>query len=152
MKAAEPLERGGGLIVCESHGTWALALGRLLPQWRGLLQETRNEAQCHAALTASPASFVVIELTREKWEGALGLLAKCTVGFPAAVVAVSVEVGLDMDEWTLRELGAAQVVRSRREAQNLAVMSGRHLARRYKLPRNEFERALARLPWSIERD
>lgn len=142
-------ERSAGLIVYESSGRWALALARHLPELRGRLQETRSPDECLTALAGAPASFVVVELTQSGADAGLRLLRRCVSSFPAAAPAVVVERGLDFDEWTLRELGAVHVIRSRRRVRSLAEMAGRHLRRYPSSSRSPWERALAELPWNI---
>ena len=53
------------LIVCEHSGRWAVALRRELAEAGVRVWETRTLADCRKELAASPASFVVLELSGE---------------------------------------------------------------------------------------
>ena len=78
----------GRLLVCERGGQWAGALRRELAP--SASRSTRPAAwrNVGSALAASPASFLVVELTRASAEELLGRLARRERDFPWAEVAV----------------------------------------------------------------
>jgi hypothetical protein len=134
------------LIVCERTGQWAVALRRELPP-RVRIFETRSVPECWRTLAASPAGFVVAELTRSNGDALLTQLSRLERHFPSARVAVVAERVLADWQWLVREAGAVHFTTSVREAKPLAALALRHL-RRAPLPRLGLaERIWAELPW-----
>ena len=118
----------GRLLVCERGGQWAGALRRELAPSGVEVHETRSLAECWDALAASPASFLVVELTRAGAEELLGRLARRERDFPWAEVAVVAARALAQWQWLVREAGAVHFTCSPRQLGVLAELACRHLA------------------------
>jgi hypothetical protein len=134
------------LITCERTGRWAIALRRELPP--GVrIHETRSVPECFRTLAASPAGFVVAELTRSNVDVLLERFLRLERDFPSARVAIVAERALADWEWLVGEAGAVHFTTSLREAKPLAALALRHL-RQAPSPRLGLaERIWAELPW-----
>lgn len=144
-----PLEgvRPARLIVCESTGAWAVALRRELASAGFRVHETRSVAQCWELLGRSPASFLVVELTRGSAEALLARLAGLERDYPHARVAVVAARPLQDCEWAIREAGVVHFTTSPRQLAPLAHLAQRHLEMAPKPSRSLTERIWASLPW-----
>ncbi len=140
----------GRLLVCERSGQWAGALRRELAQSGVPLGETRSLAECWEALAASPASFLVVELTVESAEDLLRRMVRLGRDFPLARVAVVAPRRLAGWQGLLREAGAVHFTCSPRQLGVVAEMACRHLASVPAPPQGLTDRILAGLPWGKE--
>jgi len=134
------------LLVCERTGRWAVTLRRELAEVGVRVWETRTLDYCWSELAASPASFVIVELSGDI--GALlRRLARLGGEFPAARAAVVADRRLAQYEWLLREAGAVHFLCSPRQVGPLAQLACRHLAQVPPPPQSLTERIWATLPW-----
>ena len=134
------------LIVCERTGRWAIALRRELAGAGVRVWETRTLDDCWNELAASPASFVVLELSRDRGR-LLEHLARQLREFPLARVSVAADRGQADYEWLVREAGAVHFVHSPRRVGALAQLICRHLAQIPPPQQGFVERIWAGLPW-----
>ena len=134
------------LIVCEHTGRWAVALRRELAEAGVRVWETRTLADCRKELAASPASFVVLELSDEP-SALLRFLARQPREFPTARLAVVADELRADQEWLVREAGAVHFLCSPRQAGLLARLACRHLAQVPPPPQSLSERIWSSLPW-----
>ena len=137
----------GRLLVCERHGHWAAALRRELAPRRVRVWETRSLAECWESLAATPASFVVVELTAANVEGLLLRMVRLPRDFPLARVAVVAAGRLADCQSLLREAGAVHWVASLRQLAPLAQLACRHLASTPPPLQSLTDRIWAGLPW-----
>ncbi len=138
-------------ITCERHGRWAAALRRD-PAAAGVrIHETRSLDECWEMLAESPASLIVVELTRANCEGLLRRLARLERDYPLARVAVVAERPLASWEELIREAGAAWFCTSPRDLRSLAAMARRHVDAAPAAPRTFMEQVWAALPWESGR-
>ncbi len=140
----------GRLLVCERGGRWAGALQHELAAAGVRVWETRSLADCWEALAASPASFVIVELTLANAEGLLRRMVRRGRDFPLAEVAVVAARPLAGWQWLVREAGAVHFSCSPRQLGILAEMACRHLASVPLPPQSLTDRILAGLPWGDE--
>ena len=140
----------GRLLVCERTGQWAGALRRELAASGVEIGETRSLAECWDALAASPASFLVVELTRAGAEDLLGRMVRRERDFPLAQVAVVAARCLADWQWLVREAGAVHFTCSPRQLSVLAELACRHLAGIPAPPQRLTDRIWAGLPWGKE--
>jgi len=137
-------------IVCERTGRWALALRREPAAARWRIWETRTLEECWEMLAASPASFVVAEMTRPGAGAVLHRLAWLERDFPQVRVAVVAERALAPWEELMREAGAVWFCTSPREVYPLAQIARRHFSAAPKRRQTVVEQIWASLPWGIE--
>ena len=71
-------------ITCERHGRWAAALRRDPAATGVRIHETRSLDECWEMLAGSPASLIVVELTRANRDGLLHRLAGLERDYPLA--------------------------------------------------------------------
>lgn len=135
------------LIVCEKSGRWAVALRRELGA-KPRVYETRSLPECWEELAASPASWLLLEVTAANLEGLMVRLESLGRDFPAARAVVCGDRPLASREWLLREAGATHAVFSPRELAPVARLAVRHLAGVSLPPQSLRERVWERLPWS----
>jgi hypothetical protein len=140
----------GRLLVCERGGQWAGALRRELARSGVEVGETRSLAECWDALAASPASFLVVELTRAGAEDLLGRMVRRERDFPLAQVAVVAARSLAGWQWLVREAGAVHFTCAPRQLGVLADLACRHLASVPAPPQRLTDRIWAGLPWGKE--
>jgi hypothetical protein len=135
------------LIVCERTGRWAATLRRELASSGVRVWETRTLDGCFEELTASPASFAVLELSGDLSE-LLRHLARQRREFPAARSAVVAERRQAGYEWLLREAGVVHFLCSPRRAGLLGQMAYRHLVQTPPVQQSITDRIWSSLPWS----
>lgn len=135
------------LIVCERTGRWAMALRRELAGTDIRPRETRSLADAWDALTRSPSSFIVVELSAGNAPELLRRLERLGHDYPLARAAVVSHRRLAPFETLLREAGAVHYVCSPRRLPALADVLARHLAQAPAPPRGWAERVWAGLPW-----
>ena len=135
------------LLVCERSGQWAGALRHELAETGLHVWETRSLAECWELLAATPASFVVVELTESHAEGLLRRMTRLERDFPLAQVAVVAQRRLADWQWLVREAGAVHFTCSPRQLAPLAEMACRHLAGVPPPPQSLTDRIWAALPW-----
>lgn len=137
------------VIVCERSPLWAVALRRELELIESTLRvhETRGVAGCWDELARRPASFVVVELTGGAARRLLEQLGRLESDFPLARVAVVAERQWRACGSTVCQAGAVYFTTSPRQADALAGMARRHLARAPQRKLSTPERIQARLPW-----
>ena len=135
------------LLVCERSGQWAGALRRELADAGLHVWETRSQAECWELLAATPASFIVAELTESHAEGLLRRMMRLERDFPLARLAVVAERRLADWQWLVREAGAVHFTCSPRQLAPLAEMACRHLASVPPPPQNLTDRIWTALPW-----
>ncbi len=116
----------GRVIICETSGRWAVALGRELRACCTLraagklpedfsVEQTRSVAECWGRLHDAPAAFVVVELTPGNVDTWLHRMAALECRYPLARVAVVVRCDrldnqcLSRYQWLAREAGAVFV-------------------------------------------
>ena len=134
------------LLVCERTGRWAVTLRRELADVGVRVWETRTLDYCWRELAASPASFVIVELSGDIGT-LLRRLARLGCEYPAARAAVVADRRLAQYEWLLREAGAVHFLCSSRQVGPLAQLACRHLAQVPPPPQSLTERIWATLPW-----
>jgi hypothetical protein len=101
-------------------------------------------------LARSPASFVIVEVTRANVEAFLERMAQSERQYPLARIAAVADNDLAVCEGLLREAGAVHFVLSPRRAGPLANIARRHLDR-MPMPRQTLtQRVWADLPWGGE--
>ena len=134
------------LIVCERDGRWAAALRRELSGSGVRVWETRTAADCRRELAASPASFVLVQMSRNPLDTPriVELLAR---EFPAARFAVAGKRSQAVHERLAREAGAVHFLCSPRRIGILSRMACRHLAQVPPPQQSMIERIWASLPW-----
>lgn len=135
------------LIVCERSGRWAVGLRRELGAAEPRVHETRSVAECWEVLAASPASFVVVELTSAGAGELLRRMARLGRDFPLARVVVVADRCLASHEWLMREAGAIHFTCSPRQLGPVARMASRHLEQAPAPQRTVTQRIWASLPW-----
>ena len=95
------------LIVCEQTGRWTVALRRelailsILPKWLPL-DETRSVVTCWERLKESPASFLVVEPTRNNCRQLMDRMGDMKWRFPLARIAVVASPAANDKAWFLR--------------------------------------------------
>jgi DNA-binding NtrC family response regulator len=136
------------LLVCERHGRWAVALRQKLAEAGVRLTETRSLAECRAEIEISPASFVVLELTRKNLDELLQTVRNWPRDYPSLRWIVVADRSLADREEFLREAGATHFTCSPRQASRLAQLTCNHLAQIPPPPQSLTERILSSLPWS----
>ena len=163
----------GRVIVCETSGRWAVALGRELkaccppgeehPAEEYTIEQTRSVAECRQRLHDAPAAFVVVELARGNVDAWLQLMSALEWRYPLARVAVVVRHDpldnqcLSRYQWLAREAGAVFVGTSLRSeglrgagtggVRELADVARRHLQRSPSPQKNLAEEIWDGLPW-----
>ena len=138
----------GRLLVCEQAGHWAGVLRRELAEAGVRVWETRSLAECWDALAATPASFLIVELTSAGGEALLERLVRLPRDFPLARVAVVADRRLTGWEQLIREAGAVHFTCQPRQLAPLAQMACCHLASVPPPPQSLTDRIWAGLPWS----
>ncbi|MGO8748928.1 MAG: hypothetical protein ACLQNE_23435 [Thermoguttaceae bacterium] len=138
-------------ITCERHGRWAAALRRDPAATGVRIHETRSLDECWEMLAGSPASLIVVELTRANRDGLLHRLAGLERDYPLARVAVVAERSLASWEGLIREAGAAWFCASPRDLRSLASIARRHIDAAPAPPRTFTEQVWADLPWGSGR-
>ncbi|MEA1951062.1 MAG: hypothetical protein U9N87_06735, partial [Planctomycetota bacterium] len=79
------------VIICESDGRWAVALGRELSACGDFrIEQTRSVVECWERLDEAPAAFVVVELSGGNIDTWLARMAALEWRYPLARVAVVV--------------------------------------------------------------
>ena len=150
----------GRVIVCESSGCWAVALGRELIACGDFhIEQTRSVVECWERLDEASAAFVVVELTRGNVDTWLDRMAALEWRYPLARVAVVVR-GDPLDNQCLshyqrlaREAGAVFVGTSLRGEglggmRDLANIVFRHLRRSPRPQKTVSDEIWDKLPWS----
>lgn len=135
------------LIVCERSGRWAAALRREMGGAGTLIQEARSLRGAWDLLDGSPASFVLVELTRPGVADLLRRMARLQRDYPLARVAIVADRRLGSFEWLMREAGAVHFTCSPRQLGPVFWLACRHLAQSPPPRRSAAERILASLPW-----
>lgn len=151
---SHPLPEGDDaarLLVCEATGGWAIALRRELAGLKLRVHETRSVAEAWAELARSPASFLVVELSRASVEPFLERLAWLEQDYPLARVAVVAERALEGCEWLVRAAGAVHFTTSPRQLADLAQTACRHLQSVPRSPRNLTDEIWSSLPWGKQK-
>lgn len=143
---AEPKTNAARLIVCERDGRWAVALRRELSGSGVRVWETRTADDCRRELTASPNSFVLLQMARNPID-TLRMLELFSREYPTAGFAVAGKRSQAAFEWPAREAGAAHFLCSLRRVGILSRMACRHLAQVPPPQRSMTERIWASLPW-----
>jgi hypothetical protein len=160
-----------GVVVCEQSGLWAVGLRRELetvaaeltkcpapgdltqaaiPGGRLGVWETRTLAEAVEALSRSPASLAVIELSLPRLERLLAWLPRLERDFPLAQAAVVADRSLADYEGLMREAGAIYFTTTLRRLTALAEIAMRHAARSPQAPANAVKQIWAGLPWGKE--
>ena len=139
------------LIVCEHSGRWAVGLRRELQAADVRVYETRGLKECWEMLAEAPASFVVVELTRQAAEGLLPRMARLGRDFPLARVAVVADRCLAGYQWLMREAGVVHFTCSPRRLGPVARLSLRHLSQAPSPPETVVQRIWSGLPWGTAR-
>jgi len=137
----------GGLIVCEREGAWATGLRRELAGAGIALSESRNLTDAWSALTAQPASMLVVEVTAQNIQSLLRRMAWLSRDFPRARIAVVANRRASRYEWLVREAGAVHFACSPRGIAVLAHLAIRHLAETPPPQQTLVERIWSSLPW-----
>lgn len=140
--AAQPAR----LIVFEWTGSWALALRRHLAS-SARLWPARSLAQAWDALALAPASFLVLELSRNNAEALVARLLRLERDWPLARAAVVADRSLAAYEWLVRQAGAVHFACTPRLAPSLADLARRHLAAAPQPERDPVQTIWANLPW-----
>jgi hypothetical protein len=140
----------GRMLVCERHDLWAAALRRELAPAGVRVWDTRSLTECWELLAATPASFVIVELTAANVENLLLRMARLPRDFPLARVAVVAARRLTGCQWLLREAGAVHYVAALRQLGPLAQLACRHLASVPPPLQSLTDRIWAGLPWGEE--
>lgn len=135
------------LIVCERSGRWAAALRREMGGAVAMLQEARSLPGAWDLLDGSPASFVLVELTRAGAADLLRRMARLQRDYPLARVAIVADRRLGSYEWLMREAGAVHFTCSPRQLGPMYRLACRHLAQSPPPRRSAAQRILASLPW-----
>lgn len=135
-----------GLIVFERTGEWQAALRRELPGQP--LDPVRSLADLHAALSASPASFVVLDLASTEPARALARLAAWRLQFRLARFAACGRCDQRALGPAVIEAGGLGLVVAKREAGRLARWVRAHLAIAPVAPVSLAEQVWSRLPWA----
>ena len=117
---------GGQLIVCESSGSWAVGLRRVLRRDRWRVIETRSVDDCWQQLAREPTSIIAWEGTLDGAETVAEQLIEQSRSFPRSPGIVVCRGRATHDEWLWREAGAVHVVRSPRELPSILGMARRH--------------------------
>jgi hypothetical protein len=127
-------------------GRWAVAMRRELTATGVRVWETRTLDDAWEELAASPASFIVVELTGD---GAvlLSRMIRLPREYPDARLAVVADRALADHQTMMLEAGAAWFLTSPRAAGRLAQLACRHLAQVPQPPQSMTERVWAALPW-----
>jgi len=136
------------LIVCERTNFWAAALARRLADPEFQIRNTRSLEECHAELTAAPASLVVLELWERNLDGVLARLAAWNELFPLARAAVVAERRLSAYDELVREAGAVDFVSAPRRLGSLTGIARRHWRRLPASMADPAERIWQGLPWA----
>jgi hypothetical protein len=139
---------GGQLVVCESSGTWAVRLRRVLRNhdgWR--VVETRSPHDCRQQLSHYPGSIAA-------WEGSgsdVESLARCLLEqarlFPRSPSVVLCTRPAARYERLWREAGAIHVVRSPRHLSSIVGIVRRHSVRFPERPKSLEPPVWQQLPW-----
>jgi hypothetical protein len=136
------------LVICERTGRWAVALRRELAGAGLRIWETRSLTDCEEMLAESPASFVVLELSKQKNEEIFKYISNWERVFPLFRFAIVADRGLVSYRWLMQEAGATDFLTSIRKIGEIAQIACRHLAQVPPVPQNLTERIWANLPWS----
>ncbi len=137
------------LVVCESSGRWAVALGRELA---GSLRihETRSIDHCWQALADAPASFAIVELTDVNADSLLERMLRLQRDLPLCRLVVVADRKLAGYQWLMREAGAVDFVASPRRLGPLADLARRHLDRAPEHQQSPIRQIWSSLPWSAD--
>jgi DNA-binding NtrC family response regulator len=135
------------LLVCERHGRWAVALRQKLAESGVRVEETRSLADCRDEIAKSPASFVVLELTRKNIDELLQTVRNWPRDYPSLRWMAVADRSLADREELAREAGATHFTCSPRQAPLLAQLARNHLAQIPTPPQSLTERIWTSLPW-----
>jgi hypothetical protein len=135
------------LLVYEKSGFWATAVQRELGDSGVRVWETRTLDDCEDLLNESPASFLVIELRKEKIREILDRITFWQDAFPLFRFSVVADRELIDYRWLMQEAGAAIFICSPRKAADLVATACRHLAQVPPATQSFSERIWASLPW-----
>jgi AmiR/NasT family two-component response regulator len=116
------------IIVCESRGTWATALRRVLPVG-SQLRESRSLIECAAHLLAATNSLVVVELTADNAPQVIERVELWRRRFPASVMILVAARELASWRDLAIEAGVACFLTSPRELLDVAAILDRHRRR-----------------------
>jgi hypothetical protein len=139
------------LIVCERSGHWALLLRQKVAEAGVRVWETRFLTDCQAEIAGSPASLVVIELTKGNVNELLKTVEHWGRDYPLLRWVAVADRSLAEYEWLMREAGAVHFTCSPRQGALLAQLACRHLAQIPPPPQSLTERIWASLPWERQR-
>ncbi|HTQ37876.1 MAG TPA: hypothetical protein VMJ32_02550 [Pirellulales bacterium] len=141
------------LIVYESTGDWAAALGRRLPRDISLI-ETRSLAELWEYLTAAHSATVALELRADRADTVLAAVVRLDREFPQAAAVVLADRDLAAWEGIMREAGAVHFITSPRRTDEVIELARRHTAAATKrsIPSGEETTSLedqifASMPW-----
>jgi DNA-binding NtrC family response regulator len=135
-------------IVCEKDASWAAALRRALGKAQPRVVETRSLAQCAAALSEAPASFVAIEATTNNIDKVMDFLSRAIAEHPHAVFVVPLAPELDSIGAAVREAGAIDAIGSVLDLPRLVRAAERHFARVRPPDLSLRESVWQQMPWA----
>ena len=135
------------LIVCESSGSWSIALRMELAQMGVRVWQCRSLPEAWEALAHTPAAFLVAEVAPENLDAILKRLVWFPREFPRARNAIVGGRDMAPYEWLLREAGTVHFLTSPRKLASLAGLVVRHLANVPPPSQSLADRIWASLPW-----
>ncbi len=135
-------------LVCQRGNVWGVHLKQLLQASRITVRQRARQEECWQVLEDQPASSLVVEAGPRDPDRVFGFVEQIHSRFPAARVIVALGRGLEQEGWLLREAGAVHVVHSLRDAEMVARLVRRHIARAPAGPKTLTQQILLRLPWN----
>lgn len=149
MSVRHPVDRAvlqSSVMVCERRPLWGPALRGRLASRRIRVVEGRSWEQCWEWLDQSPHGLLVLEATEANLNAVFDALSRIGHRWPRARVVVVVRDELARWRWLLREAGAAHIIHSAAQLDELSRIAVRQLARAPIRQVSLRERVWSRLP------